>query len=88
MITEHTECRMKWCYYPGRQENGECDKNCFYNTKHIPTNGDTIRNMTDEQLAHVLFNTPLSTYCQIPSCDLEEDCTKCIITWLGQRSSL
>jgi len=31
-IVEKTKCRMKWCYYPGRREDGECDKFCFYNT--------------------------------------------------------
>ena len=35
MAVEKTKCRMKWCYYPGRQENGECDKYCMYNTQEI-----------------------------------------------------
>jgi len=48
-----TKCRMgNLCAI--RKGDGECEKNCYYNTREVKTNADRIRAMTDEELAEWL----------------------------------
>ena len=53
-----TKCRMgNLCAI--RKGDGECEKNCYYNTREVKTNADRIRAMTDEELA-----TKIEELCQ------------------------
>lgn len=48
-----TKCRMgNLCAI--RKGEGECEKNCYYNTRNVITNADRIRAMSDEELAEYL----------------------------------
>lgn len=48
-----TKCRVgNLCAI--RKGDGECEKNCYYNTQEVKTNADRIRAMTDEELAEWL----------------------------------
>ena len=48
------------------------------------SNGDKIRNMTDEELA-VYFRTSICNHIQDDICGMVE-CDECIIQWLKQES--
>lgn len=54
MRTEKTECRIPNCQRP--HVRGECDKNCYYNTRQVMTNADRIRAMSDGELAQFFGN--------------------------------
>lgn len=49
-MKKHTKCLMnEICRKPHR--DGECERNCYYNTIDVKTNADRIRAMTDDELA-------------------------------------
>lgn len=50
----------------------------------IPTNADTLRAMTDEELAEWIAHPKIS-YCQHDICDGETDCAECALIWLKQE---
>ena len=48
-MKKHTKCRMnEICRKPHR--DGECERNCYYNTVEVKTNADRIRAMSDEEI--------------------------------------
>ena len=61
MIRKHIKCQMdSICKVPHR--NGECKRNCFFNTIEVSTNADRIRAMTDEELADLLMEVHWTTF--------------------------
>lgn len=52
---------------------GECDKNCYYNTRQVMTNADRIRAMTDEELAEWIIS-------------ITEDLTPNWLDWLKEEA--
>lgn len=52
------------------------------------TNGDKIRQMTDEKLAHTIMPnnyTPCPVH-MLGEKDCQEDCTECVLEWLRQEA--
>ena len=69
-MKKHTKCHMnEICKIPHR--DGECEKNCYYNTIEVKTNADCIRSMSDEELA---------AFCgkDVDACPPGHDSDKCI----------
>ena len=63
-MKKHTKCRMnEICRKPHR--DGECERNCYYNTIEVKTKGDLIRSMTDEELDEFLGGVQwdVANYC-------------------------
>lgn len=92
MRTEKTECRMPNCQRP--HIRGECDKNCYYNTRQVMTNADRIRAMSDEELAVQIAWPYLASppWCsEHTTCPyISEDptpCDKCALDWLKQEAT-
>ena len=51
-----------------------------------PTNGDSIRSMTDEELAEFMFHTfGRPAWCLDNNCPPEESCVPCWLEWLKQE---
>ena len=70
-------------YYTCNCEKEKCDRNCleFRKMTHTESNGDMIRNMTDEELVDIIC-------CQYKECkDLNGECNKCLLDWLKQEVS-
>ena len=86
MRTEKTECRMPYCKYP--HVRGECDKNCYYNTRTVMTNADRIRAMSDKELAEFIGDDPMHDICP-NNChdDLDRPCKVCALDWLKQEAT-
>lgn len=56
-MKKHTKCRMnEICRRPHR--DGECERNCYYNTIEVKTNADCFRAMTDEKMAEFFEMIP------------------------------
>ena len=48
-MKKHTKCRMnEICRKPHR--DGECERNCYYNTIEVKTKADALRAMSDEEI--------------------------------------
>lgn len=90
MIKVKVPCRMKWCYNPTRKEDGSCDKWCFYNTQEVPSPGDKIRAMNDEQLVQFLQRElrpcppPYYEHYDCPP-GLTNKCNECWLQWLSGK---
>lgn len=90
-MKKHTKCRMnEICRRPHR--DGECERNCYYNTLEVKTNADKLRSMSDEELANSKILCPYTAYdmdmCEkwITSGDTR-DCAACALDWLKQEST-
>lgn len=85
-----TKCKMgNLCAI--RKGDGECEKNCYYNTREVKTNADRIRAMTDKELAEwlaeVLFhcsNTICDERCPMYKCCCDQPSDN-IEDWLKQE---
>lgn len=88
-----TKCRMgNLCAV--RKGDGECEKNCYYNTREVKTNADRIRSMTDEELAEFFtqyyydgpkFYCPVQPVIGEGECAMRSDCRQCLLDWLKQE---
>lgn len=84
MRTEKTECRMHNCQRP--HIRGECDKNCYYNTRQVMTNADRIRAMSDEELATWLTDFCCATVGN--AANARASMYQCgLLKWLKQEAS-
>ena len=76
------KCTGRKCPMQVGYKVNECNhKDCPYKTEPI-TNADSIRAMSDEELADVVANG-VGCVRKAPHC-MDVDCTPCILKWLQQ----
>lgn len=76
------KCTGRKCPMQVGYKVNECNhKDCPYKTEPI-TNADSIRAMSDEELADVVANG-VGCVRKAPHC-MDDDCTPCIRKWLQQ----
>lgn len=65
---------------------GECDKNCYYNTRLVVTNFDHIRTMSVEELSEWRANgqCPPNNFHRDYDC-VSKSCEDCWRDWLKQE---
>jgi hypothetical protein len=86
-MKEYTGCNK--CKYDSKESNEfpcvECSHNRVVDYYEPKTNADAIRNMTDEELADILFDD-CTDKMGLEECRYSDDesheCKKCVLEWL------